>query len=57
MSGHSRPDIDFSVHQCARYNFFPEAIHERYLNRIGHYLKRTRSKLIILRPSRKFKTD
>jgi hypothetical protein len=51
LSGHSRPDLSFAVHQCARYTFAPMKRHEKALLRIGHYLKGTIDKGIILNPS------
>ena len=51
LSGHSRPDIAFAVHQCARYTFQPRLKHEIALKRIGRYLKGTADKGLILRPS------
>jgi len=41
LSGHSRPDIAFAVHQCARYTFHPTRRHELSLIRFGRYLKGT----------------
>jgi hypothetical protein len=35
LCGHSRPDIAFAVHQCARYTFKPTRRHELALIRIG----------------------
>ena len=37
LCGHSRPDISFAVHQCARYTFAPTPRHEKALVRIGRY--------------------
>jgi len=37
--GHSRPDISFATHQCARYTHSPKQSHENALIRIGRYLK------------------
>ena len=51
LSGHSRPDIAFAVHQCARYTFQPRLKHEIALKRIGRYLKGTVDKGIIMSPS------
>ena len=51
LSGHSRPDLSFAVHQCARYTFAPTKRHEKALLRIGHYLKGTVDKGLILQPS------
>ncbi|KAL3782482.1 hypothetical protein ACHAWO_005229 [Cyclotella atomus] len=51
LSGHSRPDIAFAVHQCARYTFNPTRKHEVALIRIGRYLKGTMDKGTIMTPS------
>ena len=51
LSGHSRPDITFAVHQCARYTFCPKRKHELALIRIGRYLKGTMDKGLIMSPS------
>ena len=51
LSGHSRPDIAFAVHQCARYTFAPTKKHETALIRIGRYLNGTQDKGLILTPS------
>ncbi len=47
LSGHTRPDISFAVHQCARYTFAPTKRHEKALLRIGKYLKGTLDKGIL----------
>ena len=51
LCGHSRPDIAFAVHQCARYTFSPTRRHEKALVRIGRYLKGTIDKGLIMTPS------
>lgn len=51
LSGHSRPDIAFAVHQCARYTFKPTRRHEQALVRIGRYLKGTMNRGLILSPT------
>eukprot|EP00804_Cyclotella_cryptica_P028871 CCRYP_008449-RA/>CCRYP_008449-RA protein AED:0.34 eAED:0.34 QI:0/0/0/0.5/1/1/2/0/327 len=51
LSGHSRPDIAFSVHQCARYTFHSTRRHELALIRIGRYLKGTMDKGLIMTPT------
>ncbi|KAL7465130.1 hypothetical protein ACHAXS_005455 [Conticribra weissflogii] len=51
LSGHSQPDIAFSVHQCARYTFHPTRRHEMALLSIGRYLKGTLDKGLVLTPS------
>jgi hypothetical protein len=50
LSGHSRPDIAFAVHQCACYTFQPTRRHELALIRIGRYLKGTLDKGLIMEP-------
>jgi hypothetical protein len=55
--GHSRPDISFATHQCARYNHSPKQSHEEALKRIGRYLKGTLQKGLILNPSHSLKID
>ena len=57
LAGHTRPDISFAVHQCARFSFNPKRMHGKYLKRIGKYLKNTRDKGIILKPSKELKID
>jgi hypothetical protein len=57
LSGHTRPDIAFAVHQCARYTFKPTTRHVTALKRIGRYLKGTRDKGLIMRPSRHIHVD
>lgn len=51
LTGHSRPDIAFAVHQCARYTFAPKRKHELALIRIGRYLKGTASEGLVMRPT------
>ena len=55
--GHSRPDISFATHQCARYTHSPKQSHENALIRIGRYLKGTLEKGLILTPSDSLKID
>ena len=55
--GHSRPDIAFATHQCACYTFAPKQSHKNALKRIGHYLKGTLDKGLILTPSDDLKID
>jgi hypothetical protein len=52
LAAHSRPDISFAVAQCARYTHSPKQQHERALERIGQYLKRTMDQGLILKPNR-----
>ena len=57
LSGHTRPEITYAVNCCARYMFNPRLSHEKALKRIGRYLKATRDKGLIMRPSNEFKVD
>ncbi len=57
LCGHSRPDLTFAVHQCARYTFAPTKCHEQALLRIGHYLKGTMDRGLIMDPSDKLHLD
>ena len=57
LCGHSRPDIAFAVHQCARYTFEPKRSHEAALKRIGRYLKGTLDKGLILDPTDDLSVD
>ena len=57
LAGHSRPDIAFAVHQCARYTFDPKRSHEVALKHIGRYLKGTMDKGLIMSPSDGFSLD
>ena len=51
LACNSRPDIAFSVNQCARFTNCPKLIHEKAIKRIGRYLKATREKGLILKPN------
>ncbi len=51
LSGHTRPELAYAVNQCARYMFNPKRSHELALIRIGKYLKGTRTKGLIVKPS------
>ena len=57
LAGHSRPDIAYAVNCCARYMFNPRLSHEKALKRIGRYLKATRNKGLILKPTGMLKVD
>ena len=50
LSGHSRPDLQYSVSQVARFMFSPKRSHEVALKRIGRYLVGTADKGTILNP-------
>ena len=55
--GHTRPEIAFAVHQCARHTFDPKESHEVALKRIGQYLKGTMDKGLILNPEDNYNID
>ncbi|KAL7532071.1 hypothetical protein ACHAXR_006179 [Thalassiosira sp. AJA248-18] len=57
LSGHSRPDISYSVSQCARFTFSPKHSHEQALKLIGRYLLKTRHKGLVLTPTRELNVD
>jgi hypothetical protein len=57
LQGHSRPDITFSVSQCARFIHQTKRSHEEALERIGQYLKGTMKEGLILRPSGEMDID
>ena len=48
LSGHSRPDISYSVSCAARFAFCPRRSHELALKLIGRYLLATRDKGLVL---------
>jgi hypothetical protein len=45
-----RPDLTFSVQQCARFCNFPNKPHEEAVKRICRYLLRTKDKGLVLKP-------
>lgn len=51
LSGNTRPDIAFAVHQCARFSHDPKQSHAIAVKRILRYLKGTKDKGMILSPS------
>ena len=57
LSGHSRPDIAYAVNCCARYMFNPRLSHEKALKRIGRYLKATRDRGLVMKPTGELKVD
>ena len=57
LQGHTRPDISFTVNQCARYVFHPKRSHEEAMKHIGRYLKGTHDKGISMKPSKDLQID
>jgi hypothetical protein len=50
LSGNTRPDITFAVHQCARFSHNPRKSHAVAIKRILRYLKGTRDKGMLFSP-------
>ena len=48
----TRPDITYATHQCARFCEAPKEVHEKAVEYIVEYLKKTRNKVIILKPDK-----
>ena len=57
LSGNSRPDIAFAVNQAARFTHDPKQSHAVAVKRIVRYLKGTRNRGLIFRPSVDWKVD
>ena len=49
----TRPDLSYSVHQCARFCNSPKLSHEQALKRICRYLRGTRNKGLMFKPDLK----
>jgi hypothetical protein len=52
LAATTRPDIQFAVHQCARFSANPRLSHERAVKRLVRYLKGTNDKGMILKPDK-----
>lgn len=48
LASTTRPEIQFAVHQCARFSQDPKMCHEKAVKRIVRYLKRTRDQGLVL---------
>jgi hypothetical protein len=57
LANNSRPDIQFAVHQCARYTHSPKTSHSTAVKRIVRYLLATRTKGLILSPNKEITLD
>lgn len=51
LSSNTRPDIQFAVHQCARFTHDPKQSHGQAVKRICRYLAGTRDKGILFTPN------
>jgi hypothetical protein len=54
LEQNTRPDISFTVHQCARFSNNPTALHEMAVKRIGQYLLQSKDKGLCLTPKHDF---
>ena len=52
LSGNTRPDITFSVQQCARFCIDPSLEHEQAVKQVCRYLLRTKDKGLHFRPDK-----
>ena len=57
LSSNSRPDIQFVVHQCARFTHSPRASHAAAIKRIMRYLQGTTDKGISIAPDVQYATS
>ena len=57
LVANSRPEIAYAVHQCARFTHNPKASHRAAVKRICHYLQGTKTKGLILKPSKQLTVD
>jgi hypothetical protein len=57
LSSNSRPDIQFAVHQCARFTHNPKRSHGDAILRICRYLQGTKDKGLRFKPTSDLKLD
>ena len=57
VSSHSRPDIQYAVHSCARFTHCPRKSHGDAIKRICRYLQGTKNKGLQFRPSDEMRLD
>jgi hypothetical protein len=57
LSSNSRPDIQFAVHQCARFTHNPKRSHGDAILRICRYLQGTKTKGLRFKPTAELKLD
>ncbi len=57
LSGHTRPDLAYSISQVARFMFNPKHSHKIAPKRIGHYLIGTKDKGMIIKPTNMINID
>ena len=57
LSSNSRPDIQYAVHQCARFTHNPKKSHGEAVRRIVHYLKKTLGEGLEFTPTKAMELD
>ncbi len=57
LSGNSRPEIQFAVHQCARFTHNPRKSHANAIKRICRYLAGTKHRGLEFRPTKHLELD
>jgi Reverse transcriptase (RNA-dependent DNA polymerase) len=57
LSSNSRPDIQFAVHQCARFTHFPKKSHGEAVKRICRYLQGTMEQGLEFKPTAAMELD
>ena len=57
LCSNTRPDIQYAVHQCARFSHNPRASHEQAILHICRYLQGTRNKGMTFKPDSKMQLD
>ena len=57
LSSNSRPDIQFAVHQCARFTHNPKQSHGDAIKRICRYLQGTKDKGLLFIPTKEMTLD
>ena len=53
LACNTRPDIEYAVHQCARFQIDPKKAHEIAVKRIARYLNGSKERGITFRPDKK----
>ena len=57
LAANSRPEIAYAVHQCRRFTHNPKASHRAAMKQICSYLQGTKTKGLILKPSKQLTVD
>ena len=57
LASNSRPDIQFAVHQCARFTHAPKQSHTNAVKRIVRYLLSTKDKGMTFKPDKEMRLD